>query len=165
LGFPYPGGPKLAALADQYPSHQPLPFPQFPRPLCDKDTLNFSFSGLKTHALLAWQRSEQDDVSRQAIAYAFQEAVVDTLVLKCKRAMLQTQHRVLVVAGGVGANQRLRTALKKLMKELQGTVYFPAHAFCTDNGAMVAYAGARYYVEKNRQDLDLAVRVQARMPL
>lgn len=165
MGLSYPGGPKLAALADLYPAHHPLPFPPFPRPMCDKESLDFSFSGLKTHALLAWQRSEQNEAAREAIAFAFQEAVVDTLVWKCKRALRQTKHHTLVVAGGVGANQRLRTVLKKLMKELNGKVYFPLPEFCTDNGAMVAYAGARYYLETDLRDQDLAVRVKARMPL
>lgn len=164
IGLAYPGGPKLAALADQYDPTVMLPFPAFPRPMCDRNTLDFSFSGLKTHALLTWQRSQQLPQDRLAIAHAFQEAVVDTLVHKCNQALLQTQHNKLVIAGGVGANKRLRSALQSLMQTRGGTVYFPAPELCTDNGAMVAYAGAQY-LQKGIHDADWTVGVQARKPL
>jgi N6-L-threonylcarbamoyladenine synthase len=161
LGLPYPGGPKLAVLADQYPRDVPLPFPDFPRPMCDRNNQNFSFSGLKTHALLTWQRSDQQPRAQQAIAFAFQEAVVDTLLFKCKQALLQTGQRRLVIAGGVGANQHLRLRLQAFMQSINGKVYFPAPELCTDNGAMVAYAGARY-LEQGEKDADWAVLVKAR---
>jgi N6-L-threonylcarbamoyladenine synthase len=103
------------------------------RPGCD-----FSFSGLKTFALTTWQASDQSAQAQADIAYAFEEAVVDTLAIKCKRALEQAGRKRLVVAGGVGANQRLRSKLQ----QLNADVYFPRLAFCTDNGAMIAYAGA-----------------------
>lgn len=161
LGLPYPGGPKLAALADKYPRNAPLDFSPFPRPMCDRDSLDFSFSGLKTHARLTWQRSEQQARDQQAIAFAFQEAVIETLVIKCKQALLQTGYKRLVIAGGVGANKHLRQQLHALACALNGKVYFPAPELCTDNGAMVAYAGARYLTQ-GKTDPGWAVEVKAR---
>ncbi|MCX7115374.1 MAG: tRNA (adenosine(37)-N6)-threonylcarbamoyltransferase complex transferase subunit TsaD [Gammaproteobacteria bacterium] len=163
LGLPYPGGPKLAELADRYPQDVPLPFPAFPRPMLDKPHYQFSFSGLKTHAVMAWKRSPQDEASKCAIAFAFQEAVVETLTTKCQRALLQTHHQTLVVAGGVGANRRLRQALQDMTAGIHTQVYFPPPALCTDNGAMVAFTGAQY-LAINKIDLDHHIVVQARWP-
>jgi N6-L-threonylcarbamoyladenine synthase len=134
LGLAYPGGPILAALAQQ---GDPDVY-HFPRPMINRPGLDFSFSGLKTYALTTWQKSTQTDTDRANIARAFQDAIVDTLFLKCRRALKQTGHQRLVIAGGVGAN----TALREKLQQLQAEIFFPRLAFCTDNGAMIAYAGA-----------------------
>ena len=134
LGLSYPGGPELAKLAEQgKPSEI-----KFPRPMVNRPGLDFSFSGLKTAALLAWQNSSGTTQAKADIAYAFQEAVVETLAIKCDRALKQSGLKRLIIAGGVGANTRLRERLT----ELNAEVFFPRQAFCTDNGAMIAYAGA-----------------------
>ena len=134
LGLGYPGGPILAALAEKGLSG----IYQFPRPMVDRPGLDFSFSGLKTFTLNTWTQSSKTDQDRANIARAFQDAVVDTLFIKCRRALEQTGCNNLVVAGGVGANQHLRNKLDTL----SATVSFPRLEFCTDNGAMIAYAGA-----------------------
>lgn len=137
LGLPYPGGPELAKLARQ---GNPARY-RFPRPMTDRPGLNFSFSGLKTFALTTWRDAPQDDQTRADIARAFEEAVVDTLAIKCKRALDQTGLTRLVVAGGVGANRSLRERLQAVLAQRGGQVFYPRPAFCTDNGAMIAYAG------------------------
>lgn len=162
MGVPYPGGAELARLADSVVPDDH--FPRFPRPMTDRPGLDFSFSGLKTHALTVWNQSTQDESAKAMIARAFQDAVVDTLVIKCRRALEQTGSRRLVVAGGVGANRALRHALEQLMKDMHGEVGFPRMAFCTDNGAMVAFAGCMHLLE-GRKDHDLAIDVRARWPL
>ena len=139
LGLPYPGGPALAQLARQ---GNPERF-TFPRPMTDRPGLDFSFSGLKTFALNTWRESSQDDQDRADIARAFEEAVADTMAIKCRRAVRQTGNRQLVIAGGVGANQRLRERLGDLMQAEGGHIFYPRPEFCTDNGAMIAYAGYR----------------------
>ncbi len=138
MGLPYPGGPELARLAE---SGRPGAY-RFPRPMTDRPGLDFSFSGLKTQVLLAWKESDQSDATRADIARGFEEAVVDTLAIKCERALEATGLRTLVVAGGVGANRRLRERLHALAARLGGRVCFPRPEFCTDNGAMIAFAGA-----------------------
>ena len=160
MGIPYPGGPVLAKLADQC---EFTPY-TFPRPMTDRPGLDFSFSGLKTHALTTWNKSQKNEKDCLEIAKAFQQAVVDTLIIKCKRALEQTQCTRLVVAGGVGANKALRHALKDYIKKINGEVYFPALEYCTDNGAMVAYAGA-LHLREGKQDNDLGIFVKARWPL
>jgi N6-L-threonylcarbamoyladenine synthase len=137
LGLPYPGGPELARLAEQ---GRPGQY-QFPRPMTDRPGLDFSFSGLKTYALNTYNASAKRDQDRADIAHAFQEAVVETLAIKCRRAMQQTGLQRLVVSGGVSANSRLRQRLDKLVADQHGKVYYPRLEFCTDNGAMIAYAG------------------------
>ncbi len=138
LGLPYPGGPELAALASTVSSTEL----KFPRPMVDRPGLDFSFSGLKTFALNTMHKySPLSEQSRAEIAFAFEQAVVDTLQIKCQRALKQTGYCRLVVAGGVGANQRLRQRLQQMSKKLDAQVYFPALEYCTDNGAMIAYAG------------------------
>lgn len=164
MGVPYPGGAELARLADQCAQENTLQWAPFPRPMVDRPGLDFSFSGLKTHVLTVWNKSKKDEDARSAIAKAFQEAVVETLFIKCSRALKQSGSRQLVVAGGVGANRALREALGKLMTELQGAVYFPQPEFCTDNGAMVAYAGCLHLMQ-GRQDPTLSIDVKARWPL
>lgn len=159
IGLPYPGGPALATLAQQ---GDPTRF-RFPRPMVDRPGLDFSFSGLKTFALNTWQASDQDEQVKADIARAFEDAVVDTLQIKCRRAMQQTQAPTLVVAGGVGANQALRQGLQHLAKQQQFDVFYPRLEFCTDNAAMVAYAG---YQRALLNDVDQGpVAVRARWPL
>ncbi len=139
LGLPYPGGPQLAALADSVDASR---F-EFPRPMTGKPGLDFSFSGLKTAALnLVRAHEPLDDAARAEIAHAFQAAVVDTLRIKCRRALAETGYRNLVIAGGVGANRQLRAELERMAAKDGARVYFPALEYCTDNGAMIAYAGA-----------------------
>jgi len=141
LGLPYPGGPALAGLAEH---GDPRRY-RFPRPMTDRPGLDFSFSGLKTFTLNTLQRemARTDDPARTRadIARAFEEAVVDTLVIKCRRALRQGASRRLVVAGGVGANRRLRARMDAMATQEDGEVFYPRPAFCTDNGAMIAYAG------------------------
>lgn len=164
MGVPYPGGAELARLADHCPEENSLNLSSFPRPMTDRPGLDFSFSGLKTHVLTTWNNSKKDNMSRSVIARAFQAAVVDTLLIKCRRALKQTGSRRLVVAGGVGANRALRRSLAVLMDEVQGQVYFPQPEYCTDNGAMVAYAGCLHLLQ-GKHDATLAIDVKARWPL
>lgn len=138
LGLGYPGGPLLAALAEQGEAD----VYQFPRPMTDRPGMDFSFSGLKTFTLTTWQQSAQTEQDKANIARAFQDAVVDTLFIKCKRALTHTGCKQLVIAGGVGANKQLRHKLEMLGETLGVSVSFPRLEFCTDNGAMIAYAGA-----------------------
>lgn len=161
MGIPYPGGPKLAHLADLCSLEMKQSLPPFPRPMTNRPGLEFSFSGLKTHALTTWQGSDKSEEAKIAIAASFQDAIVDTLLIKCRRAIKQTGCTRLVVAGGVGANQSLRKALKELMPSVNGAVYFPKLEYCTDNGAMVAYAGF-LHLDNGEKDHDLSIEVKAR---
>jgi N6-L-threonylcarbamoyladenine synthase len=137
LGLPYPGGAALATLAATGRSDRFV----FPRPMLDRPGLDFSFSGLKTAALVALRGRVLDDAIRADVARGFQEAVVDTLAEKCRRALEATGHRRLVIAGGVGANTRLRERLADVAQAACAELYFPRAEFCTDNGAMIALAG------------------------
>jgi len=157
LGLPYPGGPALAALAQR---GGPGRF-RFPRPMTDRPGLDFSFSGLKTFALNTLSNAsgnasgntsgnasghtpasgEGDERFRADVARAFEDAVVDTLVIKCRRALRATGLPTLIISGGVGANRRLRAALADMAREEGATVSYPRPELCTDNGAMIAYAG------------------------
>jgi len=139
LGLPYPGGAALASLAEQGSSGR---F-DFPRPMLDRPGLDFSFSGLKTAARMALRSRVIDDAVRADVARAFEEAVVDTLAEKCRRALRATGHARLVIAGGVGANRALRTRLLDIVRTCGARLYFPRPEFCTDNGAMIALAGAK----------------------
>src|SRR3990167_5050251 len=161
MGIPYPGGPKLAKLADSATNENSTSFPQFPRPMTDRPGLDFSFSGLKTHALNCWHTSQKDSATKIGIAKAFQDAVVDTLLIKCKRAYKDSSISSLIVAGGVGANKTLRAKLIEVMRELNVNVYFPKLEFCTDNGVMIAYAGF-LHLKAGEKDPDLAINVRAR---
>ncbi|WP_240126475.1 tRNA (adenosine(37)-N6)-threonylcarbamoyltransferase complex transferase subunit TsaD [Thermomonas alba] len=138
MGLPYPGGPQLAALAER---GIPGRF-RFSRPMTDRPGLDFSFSGLKTQVLLAWQGSDQSEQTRADIARGFEDAVVETLAIKCARALDAAGCDTLIVAGGVGANARLRATLVELCAARGGRACFPRPALCTDNGAMIAFAGA-----------------------
>ena len=159
LGLPYPGGPALAKLAEQ---GDPQRF-RFPRPMTDRPGCDFSFSGLKTAAINTWRGLEPTPANRADVARAFEDAVVDTLAIKCRRALQATRLRRLVVAGGVGANRRLRERLRELLAELGGQVYYPRLEFCTDNGAMIAYAGWRRLTAGQREGM--AIEVLPRWPL
>ena len=138
MGLPYPGGPQLAALAEQ---GTPGRF-RFARPMTDRPGLDFSFSGLKTQVLLAWRDSDQSDQTKADIARGFEDAVVDTLAIKCERALDEAGSDVIVIAGGVGANKRLRAKLQDMAIRRGGRACFPRPSLCTDNGAMIAFAGA-----------------------
>jgi N6-L-threonylcarbamoyladenine synthase len=159
LGLPYPGGPALAKLAEQ---GNPARF-DFPRPMVDRPGLDFSFSGLKTFALNTWRQSGQTDRDRADIARAFEDAVVDTMTIKCRRAVHQVGVKRLVIAGGVGANRHLRMRLASMMDKEGGEVFYPRPAFCTDNGAMIAYAG--YQRLQAGQAEGLTVRANPRWSL
>jgi len=161
MGLPYPGGPQLAALAEQSDKApgQPGAF-RFSRPMTDRPGLDFSFSGLKTQVLLAWRDSDQSETTKADIARGFEDAVVDTLAIKCERALDAAGCEVLVVAGGVGANRRLRAKLQAMAERRGGRVCFPRPALCTDNGAMIAFAGA-LRLQAGQHD-DAAVHVTPR---
>ncbi|MDQ3287882.1 MAG: tRNA (adenosine(37)-N6)-threonylcarbamoyltransferase complex transferase subunit TsaD [Pseudomonadota bacterium] len=156
MGLPYPGGPQLAALATK---GRPGAY-TFSRPMTQKPGLDFSFSGLKTQVMLAWRDSDQSDSTRADIARAFEDAVVDTLAIKCERALDAADCDTIVVAGGVGANQRLRAKLAEMATRRGGRASFPRPAFCTDNGAMIAFAGALRL--QAGQSEDASVRVTPR---
>ncbi len=164
LGLDYPGGAALAKLAE---SGEPNRF-TFPRPMTDRPGLDFSFSGLKTFAAntINANLDEQGNLSQQTrcdIAHAFQQAVIETLMIKCRRALQQTGYKRLVIAGGVSANKQLRHQLAELMQQIGGEVFYPRPQFCTDNGAMIAYAG--FLRMKNGEHTDLAVSVKPRWPM
>jgi N6-L-threonylcarbamoyladenine synthase len=156
LGLAYPGGAALAALAEQGDTKRFT----FPRPMVDRAGLDFSFSGLKTFAVNTAAQLQLNDQDRADIAYAFQKAVIDTLVIKCRRALQETGWKRLVVAGGVGANHLLRQRLHELMGEEQGSVYFPRQEFCTDNGAMIAYVGSQRLLAGEQDDLHVQVKAR-----
>ncbi|WP_237561989.1 tRNA (adenosine(37)-N6)-threonylcarbamoyltransferase complex transferase subunit TsaD, partial [Halomonas icarae] len=141
LGLAYPGGPQVARLAERGDPGRL----RFPRPMTDRPGLDFSFSGLKTHTLTAIRKleaaGELDEQARADVARAFEEAVVDTLVIKCRRALDQTGLKRLVVAGGVSANARLRERLEHECEKRNARAFYPRGRFCTDNGAMIAYVG------------------------
>jgi N6-L-threonylcarbamoyladenine synthase len=154
LGLPYPGGAALAQLAETGRSGR---F-NFPRPMLDRPGLDFSFSGLKTAALVALRGRVLDDQGRADVARGFQEAVIETLAEKSRRALLATGHRRLVVAGGVGANRSLRERLREIGHNAGAQLYFPRAEFCTDNGAMIALAGCLRLGAGARQGLALTAR-------
>ncbi len=158
LDLDYPGGPQIAKLAEK---GKPERF-KFPRPMVDRPGLEFSFSGLKTYTLNtvtehAGENGLPDDQCCADIAWAFQEAVVDTLTIKCRRALEQTGHQTLIIAGGVSANTRLREKLEKALAKINKSVYYARPAFCTDNGAMIAYAGCQRLLAGQHNDLAVDV--------
>lgn len=159
MGLDYPGGPRLAKLAA---TGVPAGY-QFPRPMTDRPGLDFSFSGLKTFTANTIAAEPDDEQTRANIARAFEEAVVDTLAIKCRRALKLTGYNRLVIAGGVSANTRLRATLAEVMTSIGGKVYYPRGELCTDNGAMIAYAGLQRLKAGQREDL--AVKGQPRWPL
>ncbi|MGD8175728.1 tRNA (adenosine(37)-N6)-threonylcarbamoyltransferase complex transferase subunit TsaD [Marinimicrobium sp. ARAG 43.8] len=164
LDLDYPGGPQVAKLAER---GSPGRF-TFPRPMVDRPGLDFSFSGLKTYTLNtvadhAGADGLPDEQTCADIAHAFQEAVVSTLTIKCRRALEQTGLKTLVIAGGVSANTRLREELEHSLEKIGASVFYARHEFCTDNGAMIAYAGCRRLLAG--QSEPLAVTVRARWSL
>jgi len=158
LGLPYPGGPALAKLAETG-RHDRF---RFPRPMTDRPGLDFSFSGLKTFALNTVNKNGLDEQTKADIACAFQDAVIDTMRIKCKRAILQTGIKQLVCAGGVSANVALRAALTDLMHELGGNAYFPVHRYSTDNAAMVAYLGHERMALNEAEGLEISLKARWR---
>jgi N6-L-threonylcarbamoyladenine synthase len=153
LGLSYPGGPKLSKLAEQ--GHPQI---KFPRPMTDRPGLDFSFSGLKTFARNTINASEKTAQDKADIAAAFQLAVAETLTIKCKRALQQTGLKRLVVAGGVSANSQIRALLTDMTIKEHAQIYFPRLEFCTDNGAMIAYAGCQRLMLGQQQGLDIFAR-------
>lgn len=153
LGLDYPGGPALSKLAEQG-----KPRFQFPRPMTDRPGLDFSFSGLKTFTLNTFQNSDKTQADKADIAFAFQQAMAETLAIKCKRALHQTGLKTLVVAGGVSANREIRHQLKQLGQKESARLYFPRPEFCTDNGAMIAYAGCQRLKAGQTQGLEIFAR-------
>ena len=142
LGLGYPGGPALSKLADEFSGLNQQKRFKLPRPMLNSGDLNFSFSGLKTAVLTLINKHEMTEQNRGGIALAFQEAVVDVLTRKSLAALAKTGLTQLVVAGGVGANRQLRRNLCCDAEKIGATVFFPELEFCTDNGAMIAFAGA-----------------------
>ena len=161
LGLDYPAGVAVSKLAEQGTLNRFV----FPRPMTDRPGLDFSFSGLKTFAANTInanldENGKLDEQTRCDIAQAFQQAVVDTIIIKCKRALQQTGYKRLVMAGGVSANKQLRADLAEMMKSLGGEVYYPRPQFCTDNGAMIAYTG--FLRLKHGEQTDLSVSIKPR---
>lgn len=159
LDMDYPGGPEIAKLAKQGNVGR---F-KFPRPMTDRPGLDFSFSGLKTFTLNTVAKHRGDDVlpddqTMADIACAFQEAVVDTLAIKCRRALEQTGLKTLIIAGGVSANVRLRERLGEAMGKVNGKVFYARNEFCTDNGAMIAYAGCQRLLVGQKEGLSISVK-------
>lgn len=159
LDMDYPGGPEIAKLAKQGNVGR---F-KFPRPMTDRPGLDFSFSGLKTFTLNTVAKHRGDDVlpddqTMADIACAFQEAVVDTLAIKCRRALEQTGLKTLIIAGGVSANVRLRERLGEAMGKVSGKVFYARNEFCTDNGAMIAYAGCQRLLVGQKEGLSISVK-------
>ncbi len=154
MGLPYPGGPALAREAEK---GRPDAF-RFSRPMTDRPGMDMSFSGLKTQVLLAWQKSDQSEATRADIAHAFEDAIVETLAIKCRRALEAAGAARLVVAGGVGANRKLRQQLHAAGEKEGFSVHFPRLEFCTDNGAMIALAGAIRLTAGQHDDAAIEVR-------
>ncbi|WDE12639.1 tRNA (adenosine(37)-N6)-threonylcarbamoyltransferase complex transferase subunit TsaD [Thalassomonas haliotis] len=159
LGLDYPGGPVLSKMAE---AGTPGRF-KFPRPMTDRPGLDFSFSGLKTSAANCIHKEVMDEQTKADVAWAFQDAVVATLAIKCRRALEQCGLNRLVVAGGVSANKAIRAKLEEVTKKLGGAVYYPRPEFCTDNGAMIAYAGMQRL--KSGGSADLTFKATPRWPL
>lgn len=166
LDLDYPGGPQVAMLATKGDVNR---F-EFPRPMTNKPGLDFSFSGLKTFTLNTVAEHTQenglpDDQTCADIAVAFQEAVVDTLTIKCRRALKQCNMNTLIIAGGVSANTRLREKLESALAKENKEVFYARHEFCTDNGAMIAYAGCQRLMAGQDDSESLAVDARPRWPL
>ncbi len=156
LGLDYPGGPVLERLAQQ---GSPQRF-NFPRPMTDRAGLDFSFSGLKTFTLNTLAKTEGSPQDKADIARAFQDAVADTLAIKCRRALRQSGIQQLVVAGGVCANQAIRSRLSQVVKREKARLFLPRHEFCTDNGAMIAFTGCLRLLAGQREGSTIQARAR-----
>ncbi len=154
LGLAYPGGPLLSKLAEQGQANR---F-KFPRPMTDRPGLDFSFSGLKTFTMNTLNATEQTPQDKADIALAFQHATAETLAIKCKRALKQTGLKRLIVAGGVSANTQIRQTLTKMVNKERAEIFFPRPEFCTDNGAMIAYAGCQHLLAQQSETLSINAR-------
>lgn len=150
LGLGYPGGPKVSALAELG-----RPRFKFPRPMTDRPGLDFSFSGLKTFTMNTLNQTDKTEQDKADIAYAFQTATAETLTIKCRRALQQTGLKRLVIAGGVSANKQIRAALLEMTEKEKSQLYFPRLKFCTDNGAMIAYAGCQRLLAGQQENLEI----------
>ncbi|SBT81909.1 tRNA N6-adenosine threonylcarbamoyltransferase [secondary endosymbiont of Trabutina mannipara] len=154
LGLDYPGGSMLANLAQKGVPGRYI----FPRPMTDRPGLEFSFSGIKTFAAKTILKSKNDYQTRSDIARAFEDAIVETLMIKCRRALDRTGLQRLVIAGGVSANKSLRYSLTKMMQQQGGKIFFARPELCTDNGAMIAYTGMIRFKDNVQSDLSISVR-------
>ncbi|MBX4180828.1 tRNA (adenosine(37)-N6)-threonylcarbamoyltransferase complex transferase subunit TsaD [Sodalis sp. CWE] len=159
LGLSYPGGPLLEDLA----KHGAPGRYKFPRPMINRPGLTFSFSGLKTFISKMVNTNIKNQQDRADIARGFEEAIVETLLIKCNRALDLTGFHRLVLAGGVAANQSLRNNMNEMMRKRGGKVFYPCPKFCTDNGAMIAYTGMLRI--QNWSKTDLTISVRSRWPL
>ncbi len=164
MGLDYPGGPLIAKLAENGNSDRYT----FPRPMTDRPGLDFSFSGLKTFTLNTVEAAKRetgalDEQTSADIASCFEDAVVDTLAIKCRRAIQQTGFKELVIAGGVSANKKLRKKLGDMAKKEGAKLFYARPQFCTDNGAMIAYAGTQRLMAGERSPL--AIKAQPRWPM
>tara|TARA_B100000674_G_scaffold91262_1_gene63852 strand:- start:293 stop:805 length:513 start_codon:yes stop_codon:yes gene_type:complete len=158
LGLPYPGGPHVAQLALDGITG----IFEFPRPMVNRPGLDFSFSGLKTAVKNTIAElsivNELDSQARANIARGFEDAVVSTLAIKCRRALQQTGLKRLIIAGGVSANLNLRQVLESTVSEVDGSLYYAQPKYCTDNGAMIAYAGCQRLSAGETSDLNIDVK-------
>jgi len=156
LGLPYPGGPHVAKLAE---GGTPGKF-DFPRPMTNRPGLDFSFSGLKTFvrntiAEHSDANGELEEQTRADIAHAFEDAVVHTMVIKCRRALEHTGLNSIIIAGGVSANRKLRAVLEAELAKLNARLFYAAPRLCTDNGAMIAYAGCQRLLAGQIEPLEI----------
>jgi len=158
LGLDYPGGPLIAKLAGSGDRSRL----KFPRPMVDRPGMDMSFSGLKTFTLNTINKFKNadglDEKTKADIAAAFEEAVVETLAIKCKRALQHTKYKQLIIAGGVSANTRLREKLQQMVDKERSSLFYARPEFCTDNGAMIAYAGAQRLEAGQTSDLTILAR-------
>ncbi|MCF6202536.1 MAG: tRNA (adenosine(37)-N6)-threonylcarbamoyltransferase complex transferase subunit TsaD [Methylococcaceae bacterium] len=150
LDLGYPGGPKVSQLAEKGTDRF-----VFPRPMTDRPGLDFSFSGLKTFTMNTYNSTNKSKQDKADIAYAFQKATSETLAIKCRRALQQTGLKTLVIAGGVSANTQIRAELLKMTEKENATLFFPRLEFCTDNGAMIAYAGCQRLLAGQEENLEI----------
>ncbi len=150
LDLGYPGGPKVSALAEKGKERF-----RFPRPMTDRPGLDFSFSGLKTFTMNTLNATEKTEKDKADIAYAFQSATADTISIKCRRALQQTGLKRLVIAGGVSANKQIRASLQEMTAKENARLYFPRLKYCTDNGAMIAYAGCQRLLAGQHEGLEI----------
>lgn len=153
LGLGYPGGPNVSNLAEQGNKRF-----KFPRPMTDRPGLDFSFSGLKTFTMNTFNKTAKTPQDKADIAYAFQKATAETLTIKCRRALQQTHLKTLVIAGGVSANKQIRTELLAMTKKENAQLFFPRLEFCTDNGAMIAFAGCQRLLAGQQENLEIVTK-------